>query len=62
MYVCVPYTTLVPTEAKKIFDPLELELQMVVSHYMIYVLESKPMLSTKATINSGLLSSPLSHT
>jgi hypothetical protein len=35
MHVCAPCMRLVPTESRKrVSDPLELELQMVVSHHM----------------------------
>ena len=32
MYVHVPCVFLMPSEARRVFDPLELELQMAVSH------------------------------
>lgn len=47
MHVCVPCTSLVPTEARRRRDPLELEIQVTVSCHVDT--ENQTLVRTRAT-------------
>lgn len=53
MYVCLPRVCLVPMEVRRVFDALELEVRVVVSHH-VGVLETGPWSSTELLTAAGM--------
>lgn len=49
MHICIPHTRLVPKEARKrIWDPQELELQIIVNNHVCDETEPRPSRTARA--------------